>query len=139
MTTAVNRKLLDALSENWQAEMRGYHTYKKFAEHDPDPIRKRILRGLAEDEARHAALWARRIRELGGELPNFDGHSAIDIDALASRLGGPAMALRRLELDESRDIARYGQQLKAFADEPSLAILQQVIEEEQQHYRDSTA
>jgi vacuolar iron transporter family protein len=136
MTTAATRKTLEALSENWMAEMRGCHSYNKFADRDPDPIRKRILRGLAEDEARHAALWARRIRELGGELPNFDGHSAIAVDALASRVGGPAIALRRLEVDESRDIARYGQQLKALGDEPSIEILQQVIEEEHRHYRE---
>ncbi len=48
------------------------------------------------------------------------------------------MALRRLEIDESRDIARYGQQLKELGDEPSIAILQKVIADEQDHYRELT-
>ena len=133
MTSAATRKILNALSENWQAEMRGFHTYNAFAERDPDPIRKRILRKLAEEEARHATLWAKRIHELGGPVPHYDGGAGGDADNLASRLGGPGMALRRLEIDEGRDIARYGRQLEELGDQPSVAILHQVIEEEQQH------
>jgi VIT1/CCC1 family predicted Fe2+/Mn2+ transporter len=45
------------------------------------------------------------------------------------------MALRRLEIDESRDIAKYGKQLEELGDEPSVAILHHVIEDEQDHYR----
>jgi VIT1/CCC1 family predicted Fe2+/Mn2+ transporter/rubrerythrin len=135
MTSPAARKILDALSENWQAEMRGFHSYSAFAERDPDPIRKHILRHLAEAEARHAALWARRIRELGGPAPQYAGGAAGVADKLASRVGGPGMALRRLEIDESRDIARYGQQLEELGDQPSIDILHQVIEEEQEHYQ----
>jgi vacuolar iron transporter family protein len=134
MTSPATRKILDALSENWQAEMRGFHTYNAFSERDPDPIRKHILRNLAEAEARHAALWARRIRELGGPVPQYEGNATGLADKLASRVGGPGMALRRLEIDESRDIARYGQQLEELGDQPSIEILHQVMEEEQEHY-----
>jgi VIT1/CCC1 family predicted Fe2+/Mn2+ transporter/rubrerythrin len=136
MTSPATGKILDALSENWQAEMRGFHTYNAFSERDSDPIRKRILRNLAEAEAHHASLWARRIQELGGSVPHYDGRAAGDADSLANRVGGPGMALRRLEIDESRDIARYGKQLVELGDEPSIAILHQVIEEEQEHYHE---
>jgi VIT1/CCC1 family predicted Fe2+/Mn2+ transporter/bacterioferritin (cytochrome b1) len=136
MTSSSTRKILEALSENWQAEMRGFHTYNAFSERDSDPIRKRILRNLAEAEARHAALWGKRIRELGGALPQYDGKASGDADTLANRVGGPGMAMRRLELDESRDIAKYGKQLEELGDQPSVAILHQVIEDEQEHYRE---
>jgi len=135
MSTPVTRKIIEALSQNWQAEMRGFHTYNAFSERDSDPIRKRILRGMAEAEARHAALWAKRIHDLGGSLPAYDGKAGGDADSLASRVGGPGMALRRLEIDESRDIAKYGKQLEELGDEPSIAILHHVIEDEQEHYR----
>jgi VIT1/CCC1 family predicted Fe2+/Mn2+ transporter len=135
MSKPDTRKIVEALSQNWQAEMRGFHSYQAFAERDPDPIRQRILRHLAEGEARHAALWARRIQELGGPMPQYKGTEGGDADTLAGRMGGPAVALRRLELDESRDIARYGEQLKLLGDEPSIEILHQVIEEEQEHYQ----
>jgi len=136
MSNPATRKILDALSENWQAEMRSFHTYNTFSERDSDPIRKRILRNLAEAEARHASLWAKRILELGGELPQYDGKAAGDADTLANRVGGPGMALRRQEIDESRHIASYGRQLEELGDEPSIEILHQVIQDEQEHYRD---
>ena len=135
MTNPATGKILDALSENWQVEMRGFYTYNAFSERDTDPIRKRILRNMAEAEARHAALWGKRIRELGGELPRYHGKASGDADTLANRVGGPGMALRRLEIEESRDIALYGKQLKELGDQPSIAILHQVIEDEQEHYR----
>lgn len=130
------QKVLDALSENWQAEMTGFHTYNTLAERDEDPIRKKSLRHMAEMEAQHAALWAKRIRELGAELPRYEGKPTGEADTLVNRLGGPQMALRRLEIEESRDIARYGRQLKELGDEPSVAILNHVIADEQEHYRE---
>ncbi len=136
MTSPATHKILDALCENWQAEMRSFHTYHAFSERDADPIRKRILRNLADAEARHASLWARRILELGGETPQYDGKAAGDADTLANRVGGPGMALRRQEIDESRHIASYGRQLEELGDQPSIDILHQVIAEEEEHYRD---
>ena len=132
------QKVLEALCENWQAEMRGFHTYQTLADRDDDPIRKKTLRHMAEAEAQHAALWAKRIRELGAEVPKYEGKPTGDADALVNRLGGPQMALRRLEIDESRDIARYGMQLKELGDEPSVTILNKVIADEQEHYRELT-
>jgi rubrerythrin len=136
MNTPATRKIVNALSENWQAERRRFHTYQAFSERDADPIRKRVLRKLADAEARHAALWANRIRELGGTLPPYDGKAAGDADTLANRVGGPGMAMRRLEIDESRDIAHYGKQLEELGDEPSVEILHQVIQDEHEHYRE---
>ena len=45
------------------------------------------------------------------------------------------LALRRLELDESRDIAKYAKQIKELGDEPSIRILEQAIEDEREHYQ----
>ncbi len=136
MQTPKLRKLLAALEGNWQAEMSGYHTYRTLSERDHDPIRKQTLMHMAEAEAQHAALWEKRILELGGKQPHYRGKSTGDADSLVNRMGGQRMALRRLEIDESRAIALYGQQLKDLDDEPSLAALRQVIEEEREHYQE---
>jgi VIT1/CCC1 family predicted Fe2+/Mn2+ transporter len=40
-----------------------------------------------------------------------------------------------LEVEESRDIAKYGRQLKELGDGPSVAILQRVLADEREHYR----
>ncbi len=129
-------KLLRALESNWQTEMVGYHTYLTLAERDADPIRSQTLRHMAVAEEQHAALWAERIQALGGSPPKYHGKPTGDADTLANRMGGQRMALRRLEIDESRAIATYSRQLRELNDEPSLAILRQVIEEEQEHYRE---
>jgi vacuolar iron transporter family protein len=55
---------------------------------------------------------------------------------LANRAGGTKMALRRLEVEESRHIANYGTQLKDLGDEGSVAILDRVIEDEKHHHRE---
>jgi VIT1/CCC1 family predicted Fe2+/Mn2+ transporter/rubrerythrin len=129
-------RLSQILEQNWQAEMAGSQTYRTLAEREPDPDRRQTLERMAQAEKDHAALWAARLRELGEPEPVYKGKAAGDADSLKNRVGGDDLALRRLEIEESRDIARYSQQLKALGDAPSTAILQQVIEEEQEHYRE---
>jgi vacuolar iron transporter family protein len=130
------KKVLTALEGNWQAEMEGYHTYRTLADRDEDPMRAQVLRHLAQAELEHAELWASRINELGGPVPEYKGSPGGDADSLANRAGGIRMALRRLEIEESRHIASYGEQLKALGDEGSIAILDHVIEDEKDHYRE---
>jgi len=127
-------EILEALAGNWQAEMRGFHTYNTLAKQATDPQQCRSLRTLALAEKHHADLWATRITALGGNEPTYDGPSTGDAESLANRVGGLDLALRRLELDESRDIARYGKQLHDLGDEPSIAILNEVIADERDHY-----
>jgi VIT1/CCC1 family predicted Fe2+/Mn2+ transporter/rubrerythrin len=136
LSGARQKKILAALQGNWQAEMEGYHTYNALADRDADPVRAQVLRHLAGAEWEHAILWASRIEELGYPVPVYSGSPAGEADSLANRAGGIRMALRRLEIEESRDIARYGEQLKALGDEGSIAILEHVIEDEKDHYRE---
>ena len=116
--------------------MTGYYTYRALAEREPVPGRKQALENMAAAEKEHAGLWAGRLRELGEPEPVYRGKPAGDADSLKNRVGGDDLALRRLEIDESRDIAKYSQQLKALGDAPSVAILERVIEDEQEHYRE---
>ena len=115
--------------------MEGECTYSAFAKDEADPQRRNALRGLAAAEQHHADLWARRIRELGGTVPEYTGRSEGHADSLANRVGGFDLALRRVEIDETRDIARYGKQLKELGDEPSVVILNEVIADEREHYQ----
>ncbi len=130
------KKILEALEGDWQAEMEGYHTYQTLADRDTDPVRAQVLRHLAQAELEHAALWAERIKELGGEEPVYTGGPSGAAGSLANRAGGMGMALRRLEIEESRHIASYGEQLKSLGDERSFAIFEHVIQDERDHYRE---
>jgi len=136
LSGAKTKKILAALEGNWQAEMEGYHTYNTLADRDSDPVRAQVLRHLAQAEIEHATLWEGRIKQLGGPAPVYSGGPGGQADSLASRAGGMRMALRRLEIEESRDIARYGEQLKALGDDGSVAILEHVIQDEKDHYRE---
>ncbi len=129
-------RLSQILEKNWQAEMAGYYTYRALAEREREPARKQTLESMALAEKEHAALWAGRLRALGEPEPVYQGKPGGDADSLKTRVGGDDLALRRLEIDESRDIAKYSQQLKELGDAPSLAILNRVIEDEQDHYRE---
>ena len=131
-----NPRLSQVLEQNWQAEMSGYYTYRTLAEREAEPARKQTLEHMAQSEIEHAELWAGRLRELGEPLPSYRGKETGDADSLKNRIGGDDLALRRLEIDESRDIARYSHQLKSLGDAPSMAILNRVIEDEQEHYRE---
>jgi vacuolar iron transporter family protein len=136
MSPAKLKKVLAALEENWHAEVEAYHTYLTLADRDTDPVRAQVLRHLASAEWEHAALWRGRIVELGGAEPVYRGKPGGEADTLANRAGGVRMALRRLEIEESRHIATYGEQLKALGDEGSLEILDHVIEDEKEHYHE---
>ena len=115
--------------------MRGNHTYEILAERESDPARRAAFRTLAYAEDHHAQLWAERIRALGGPDPVYRGPKSGEADSIANRAGGVGIALRRLELDESRDIAKYAKQIQELGDEPSIRILEQAIEDEREHYR----
>jgi hypothetical protein len=85
--------------------------YKALSDKERDPQRRNALRGLASAEKHHADLWGKRIHALGGGEPAYRGKASGEADSLANRIGGVDLALRRLEIEESRDIAKYGKQL----------------------------
>ena len=114
--------------------MRGYHTYDTLSKQESEPHRRRTLRNLALAEKHHADLWAGRLTALGAPMPVYDGPESGEADTLANRIGGQGLALRRLEIDESRDIARYAKQIEELGDEPSVAILKEVLADEAEHH-----
>src|SRR5580692_1808529 len=66
-------RILKILESNWQAEMRGFHTYEILTERETDPARRAAFHTLSFAEQHHAQLWADRIRALGGPDPVYKG------------------------------------------------------------------
>jgi VIT1/CCC1 family predicted Fe2+/Mn2+ transporter len=131
----VDERLVNALLENWQTEKKGAATYKTLCERETDSERKTAFFALAQAEEGHAALWATRLSELGADAPVYSGSPSGMADCLAYRIGGDFATLRRIELDERQDIARYGRQIKDFDDSPSIKVLNHVIADEKKHSR----
>src|ERR1700693_4025090 len=129
------RELLEILESNWQAEMHGYHTYQALADRETDPAQLSAFRTLATAEKHHAALWTERMRAHGGAEPVYEGSKTGGADTISNRVGGVDITLRRLELDESRDIEKYAKQLTEIGDEPSIKVLNEILEDEREHYQ----
>src|SRR5436189_297658 len=117
--TTANRRLVEALQRNWQAEMEGAATYRALAEREKDAHRRSVLLKLAEAEVRHAQRWEHRLHELGAPIPTYTGSPTGQAESLANRTGGPESALRRVERGEREHIAVYSRQLQELNDEPS--------------------
>src|ERR1035441_9591715 len=77
------KPILKILEGNWQAEMRGCHTYEQWGERETEPKRQIAFRNLAKAEKHHADLWATRIRELGGVEPTYRGPASGDANSMA--------------------------------------------------------
>src|SRR6202020_482812 len=54
---------------------------------------------------------------------------------ISNRVAGMGVTLRRLEVDESRDIEKYAKQLTEIGDEATVKVLNQVLEDEREHYQ----
>jgi VIT1/CCC1 family predicted Fe2+/Mn2+ transporter/rubrerythrin len=131
----VDDRLIKALNENWQAEKKGAATYRTLGEREINGDRKLTYAALAEAEESHAKMWESRIVSLCGDEPVYSGSPSGMADCLAYRIGGEFATLRRIELDERKDIARYGRQIQELGDEPSVKILNTVIADEKKHSR----
>ncbi len=129
-------KLVVALTANWQSEMESYHDYQELSEKDVDPERRKTFQGLAAAEMHHAGLWEGRLKELGIAQPTYIAKylpGGTREDSTGTK--APDFPLRRLEIDESRQIAEYSKQFSELRDAPSISILREVISDERDHYR----
>lgn len=131
--SSADPKLLKALEANWQEEMEGAATYRTLAGREQDETRRKALLGMAASEEGHAARWETRLRELGAPAPVYRGAQTGKADTFANRIGGTDATLRRIELEERRHVAEYGRQIKELGDEPSIALLQELIADERRH------
>src|SRR5881227_2561881 len=68
-SAARNDHLIRTLQADWALEMDGVEMYQAFAERQRIPERKAIFEKLSAIERKHADSWARRLRELGAEVP----------------------------------------------------------------------
>ena len=64
---------IEALKQNWRAEVETSRVYRDLAERETNQKRKSILLRMAEAEERHATRWAQKLTELGLEPPGPEG------------------------------------------------------------------
>ena len=101
--TTGQRAVLQALEASWRHEVEAAATYRLLAQQEKDPRRRDILQKLIRAEEQHAARWAGRIGELGGELP--DASSVKPSFGLTLHVASPEVVYRKLEVMEARGLA----------------------------------
>lgn len=135
LTESTRRELIAALRQNWQREMEGVRTYSDLAKNERDTGRRAVLEKMAEAEARHAAKWEQKLAELGAEPPQEQRTPGVRFQGWLRRQLGTEAALRQLENEEDKDIARYEAQARDINDSEAQEMLRDVKREEQSHGR----
>lgn len=87
--------------ENLRDEVDGAALYRLLADAEKDPHLKTVYERLAVSEDRHTALWERKLREAGAEVPRFKPSFRVKIIGwLARRFGTEAVSpiVTRMEM-----------------------------------------
>ena len=130
------QEIKDSLAQNWRAEIQSARMYRELAEGEKDARRKGVLLRMAEAEDRHAARWAKKLREHGVE-PTSEDRWRDRLNRWWNRHAGLDVAIRRMEAAEDIDNARYtAQQTRALGqDAEAQQILGEIAREERAHGR----
>jgi VIT1/CCC1 family predicted Fe2+/Mn2+ transporter/rubrerythrin len=132
---ATKQEVIRALNQNWQREIEGMRTYRALAEKEADAGRKAVLQKMADAEERHAHRWAGKLAELSAPVPQEKRDLVMRLRGWARRQVGTDAALRQMENEEDKDIARYGMHAQKLGDQELRGMLSEVKREEESHGR----
>ena len=123
---------LKAWSANWQREREGAYLYGELEKLARTPEMQRALGQMAQQEEKHAGVWAERARQANPRVraPGID--LRIRLTLLLARLFGAESVLGLLINDEVSDIASYTDQAMNLGDK---ATYQTVLMDETAHAR----
>ena len=135
-TNAADReKFVKALWNNVLAERRNAEIYDYLATLERDPHRSAVLKKMADAEAKHAAIWTKKLKDLGVEPPPPGaGHCPAWRKWLYRQMGVNA-AVRRMEQEEEVGIGIQLAELKSVGDDQTVQIAEEIAEEESSHGR----
>jgi VIT1/CCC1 family predicted Fe2+/Mn2+ transporter/rubrerythrin len=126
-------KLAEAILENWKTELIASQVYRALADAESSPRRRDLFLKMATSEEEHAALWAKRLEELGVTPdPALTERESVKRQRLIRIFGADAM-IRRIEREERGAVSDYSGQITAFNDPETTAILERVIPDEANH------
>jgi len=128
---AIDRVNLVTVEKMWRREVEAAHTYKLLAERESDQKRRDILLRLAEQEDKHAARWSERIHAATGHVPD----PAVVERGLTwfQKISDPTVVLHRLEQEETKADAEYGELMARLSDPADKKIAEEAMLEERDH------
>src|SRR5512143_244821 len=133
MSKSERDRFVEGLRVALQRERATRRLYQALAERETNETRRNALLGLARTETGHAERWAKRLQELGSEVPP-------DSDTLRERLwrwvlvqSGTDNALQRAESNEVDDTVLYSELAELAPTETDRAAIKNVLRDEQVH------
>lgn len=135
-SSAIDRdQFAKALLNNVVAERRNAEIYDYLASLERDPYRSAVLKRMADAEAKHAAIWTNKLKELGIEPPPVSAGSCSRWQKWLYRQLGVDAVVRRMEQEEEVGIAVQLAELKRVGDDQTRQIASEITEEESSHGR----
>jgi VIT1/CCC1 family predicted Fe2+/Mn2+ transporter/rubrerythrin len=128
---AIDKVNLATVEKMWRREVEAAHTYKLLAERESDQKRRDILLRLAEQEDKHADRWSERIAAATGRVPD---RTEVERGLTwFQKIGDPSVVLHRLEQEETKADAEYGELMARLSDPHDKKIAEEAMLEERDH------
>jgi len=128
---AIDKVNLATVEKMWRREVEAAHTYKLLAERESDQKRRDILLRLAEQEDKHADRWSERIAAATGRVPD---RTEVERGLTwFQKIGDPSVVLHRLEQEETKADAEYGELMARLSDPNDKKIAAEAMLEERDH------
>src|SRR5438132_7461371 len=128
---AIDKVKLATVDKMWKSEVEAAQTYKLLADREPDAKRRDILLRLAEQEDKHAARWSERIHASTGQIP--DPKEVERGLTWFQKISDPSVVLHRLEQEETKADAEYGELMARLSDPADKKIAEEAMREERDH------
>jgi VIT1/CCC1 family predicted Fe2+/Mn2+ transporter/rubrerythrin len=128
---ALDNVNLATVEKMWRREVEAAQTYKLLAERESDLKRRDILLRLAAQEDKHAARWSERIHAATGRVP--DPREIERGLTWFQKIGDPTVVLHRLEQEETKADAEYGELMARLSDPKDKKIAEEAMLEERDH------
>ena len=128
----VSPDLVATIEADWELEMDGTAMYQALADREHIPERKKIFTALAALERKHADRWAKRLQDLGADVPATHSGKAHAV-RIAKTPGGMQEIISAIEAEERRDVSAYLKQMREIKDEETRSILREVVLDEFAH------
>src|SRR5437868_6608209 len=98
---------LHTFEHHWQDEADAAYLYRLLSGMESDPKKSDLYRRLAEVEDRHVDIWARLLREHGGDPGAFRPSARTRLLARLGKVFGPGFLLPMLLAEEGREVKGY--------------------------------
>jgi VIT1/CCC1 family predicted Fe2+/Mn2+ transporter/rubrerythrin len=128
---ALDKVNLATVEKMWRREVEAAQTYKLLAERESDLKRRDILLRLAAQEDKHAARWSERIHAATGRVP--DPREIERGLTWFQKISDPTVVLHRLEQEETKADAEYGELMARLSDPKDKKIAEEAMLEERDH------